>query len=156
MSKEEVTRFLLFTEQFKELNGRYQGIVGKYEGKGLTDREYEKVISEEVIPLAESVGCHFSLAEFLETILSAGGQLTDDELDKAVGGRGEYTDVRHVPFTISIKYSCEMAPDDETFATRFHGYDGCPDYSRRSIGPISPNIPLPGACCCMCRYLVTH
>ena len=91
MSKEQAMRFMLLTEADEDLKREYRGIVNRYEVKNLTEQEQEKIILEEVIPLAKSKGYDFSLGDFQELLQPAKKQLTDEELDEAVGGRGQFS-----------------------------------------------------------------
>lgn len=122
MSKEQAIRFMLLTKEDKDLKQKYQGIVNKYEGKNLTKEEQEKIILEEVIPLAKSKGYDFSLGDFQELLQSAKKQLTDEELEQTVGGRGRFTDHKYV-------YTCELVTGDTTFFMYlFNRISGCANY----------------------------
>lgn len=145
MSKEQAIRFLLLTERDEELKSKYKGIVNKYEGKNLTEEEYEKIIPAEVIPLAKSLGFDFSAGDFRELLQPVKKQLTDEELDEAVGGRGQFSR-QFAP--IEFTYLCELAPDDETFRMYYEKYlHNCPNYE-----PLSQNSALT-KCCDICKHI---
>ncbi|HCF70903.1 MAG TPA: hypothetical protein DER33_04835 [Syntrophomonas sp.] len=67
-----------------------------------------------MIPLARSTG--FDFQELLQPVKK---QLTDEELDKAVGGRGQFAE-----------FSCELALDDETFRMYYESFtrNNCPSF----------------------------
>ncbi|MDD4169456.1 MAG: hypothetical protein PHD36_04220 [Desulfotomaculaceae bacterium] len=102
MSKEQAIRFMMLTERDEELKGKYQGIVNKYEGKNFTEEKRKKIILEEVIPLAKTKGFDFSTGDFQELLQPAKKQLTDEELDQAVGGRGVITSLVRVRWSVVV------------------------------------------------------
>lgn len=129
MSKENALRFMLLTEEDQALRDKCNGATDRCAGWVLTEEERERVIREEIMPAAKSVGCEFSLEEFLEA-LPGSRPLADDELDKAVGGRGQYTHTYRFPTSShSITYVCEKAPNDTAFLRAFNG-GGCPWFER--------------------------
>ncbi|MBP7331142.1 MAG: hypothetical protein BWY65_01033 [Firmicutes bacterium ADurb.Bin373] len=116
MSKEQALRFMLLTEGDEDLKREFRSIVNRYKVKNLTEQEQEKIILEEMIPLAGSKGFDLSTEDFKELLQSVEKQLTDAELGQAVGGRGQFL----VPATEHIIF-CELAPDDETFLRIYKG-----------------------------------
>lgn len=89
MSKENVGRFLAFIQGNEEYKKKFECISNKYEGKKFTEKEKDKIILEEVIPIAKSIGYDFTVDEFHEVLKPVNRELTDEELDEAVGGRGQ-------------------------------------------------------------------
>ena len=116
MSKEQAMRFMLLTEADEDLKREYRGIVNRYEVKNLTEQEQEKIILEEVIPLASSKGFDLSTEDFKELLQPVKKQLIDAELDQAVGGRGQFFDP-----VGGYTFFCELTPDDETFWRIYKG-----------------------------------
>lgn len=108
MSKEQAIRFMLHIERDEELKRKYQDIKNKYEEKNLTKEEQEKIIMEEVIPLAKSMNFDFCTGDFQELLQPEKQQLNDEELDEVVGGSGQF-------ISGNLKYSCEKIHNNEEF-----------------------------------------
>jgi len=66
-----------------EIKTRLEQAMGKFSTEELTEEKIEKVYNEEVLPMAKEKGLEFTLEELQNPF---DGRLTDDELDKAVGG----------------------------------------------------------------------
>ncbi|MGI6711838.1 MAG: hypothetical protein ACOX4L_03765 [Bacillota bacterium] len=144
MSKEQAISFLLLTVRDEELKRKYKGILNKYEGKSLTEGEQKKIILEEVIPLAKSLGFDFSTEDFRELLQPVKKLLTDEELDEAVGGRGQFSEVYSI---LEFTYTCELAPDDETFRMYYmNNAQNCLSYE-----PLSQHIYK--RCCDTCKHI---
>lgn len=125
MPKEQVLRSIVFTERDEELRRKYQSIVDKYEGKGLTEEEYERAVWDEVISLAKGIGFDTGTGNFRELLYDS-KQLTDEELDAAVGGKGQFT---RMDADYTYTYSCELVTGDATFLLYlFNRIRGCANY----------------------------
>jgi hypothetical protein len=82
MSKANAQKFIKLMEEDEKLKAQVEKIVGKHSKKNLTREAAEKLINEEIMPIAKQKGLEFTYAE----LLNSNGKLSDDELDKVVGG----------------------------------------------------------------------
>jgi hypothetical protein len=64
MPKENALRFMMLAKTHEDVKRQYKDILNKYVGKDLTKEEHERIILQEVIPLAKSMGFDFSLEDF--------------------------------------------------------------------------------------------
>lgn len=144
MSKEQALRFMLLTEGDEDLKREFRSIVNRYKVKNLTEQEQEKIILEEMIPLAGSKGFDLSTEDFKELLQSVEKQLTDAELGQAVGGRGQFFDP-----VGGYTFFCELTPDDETFLRTYKGSGGvyCPSHEYRI-----PGMPYGRKSCITCKH----
>lgn len=139
MSKELATRFLLLLEKDGELGEAFQAIKARHESEGLSGEKLEEAITKEIVLLARAQGYDVCAGDLSGLLAGFPGEpLTDEELGRAVGGRGEQG-----------AYYCDFAPDDATFQARYlaRTFDnGCPSYEYRGRGYNQP------ACIC-CKHL---
>lgn len=93
MSKENAVRFLMRLEWDGDLKTRYLSAANKMQK--IDDVEKGKLFEQEIQPIAREAGCDFSFDEWKEFQVSPqDGELSDDDLDKVVGGEGQlYTSV---------------------------------------------------------------
>lgn len=137
MSKENALRFMLLMDKDEELERNYGNIRVKYEDQHLSEEERDKIVLEEVIPLAKAAGFDLSLEDMKALYKPVGRELADEELDEVVGGRGEFTITHQNTIGITrFTYYCELAPDNQTFIARKKASLGndCPDYRWQGIG----------------------
>ncbi|HEX2926372.1 MAG TPA: hypothetical protein VHP38_08985 [Ruminiclostridium sp.] len=130
MAKETALRFMMIVEKDKEIRIAFDSIMGKYEGKNLSKDEWDKVIQNEVIPFAKKYGYDFTPEDLAELQKTAGGKMSDEELDRVVGGRGEFSQIdKGWIYTMILTTFCDFMPDDQTFKTRYEEFPtDCPDY----------------------------
>lgn len=131
MSKENALRFMIAKDKDKTIKNEMNVIMDTYERENLSEDEWDRVLKEEIMPLAQKHGFDFSLEDFKQLQKPTEGKLSDEELDKVTGGRGEITlsfrnKYRHI---ISYHAYCDYAPDDQTFRMRYdqHPTD-CPNF----------------------------
>lgn len=144
-SKEQAYRFMMFTEVNEDLKQRYQSIMSKFEGKDLTKEEQTEIIRTEVMPLAKSIGFDFGTEDFRELLQPATMQLTDEELDKAVGGLIEFTTVdkkRHVCYFLDNSLRSAYAFRDYFFIE----VGTCPHYVFKKHRGVMPDLHWCGSC----------
>ncbi len=108
---------MLIVNKDEELKGKYTSIVNKCESEDLSDKEWDKVIQEELIPLAKATGFDISLEDFKSLQKLTAKNLADDELEQIVGGMGKF--VKYV-YKIPSYLSCELAPNDQTFINYYN------------------------------------
>lgn len=151
MSKENATRFMMMKDKDETIKNAFDAIMGKYEGKILSKDEQDKALREEIIPLAKEYGYEFTLEDFAK--LQADGKLSDEELGQITGGRGEFSKTYTCHFLTGTTilhntYSCDYAPDDQTFETRYNQFqnNNCPDYK-------NPGIGAPQRICINCEHM---
>jgi hypothetical protein len=146
MSQEQAIRFMLYMKGDKVLKREYEAIVREYKNINITTEQMVSIIRERILPLAKDIGHEISPEELIQLFdMPDAGTLTDDELAKAVGGRGQFS--RYYPHPtfrngewvqdkFEDVYSCEKAADDASFK---YFYDagpgnGCPSYQHVGIG----------------------
>ena len=138
MSKENAIRFMMVKDKDEAIKNAFDAIMGKYQGKILSKNDQDKVLKEEIIPLAKQYGYEFTLEDFAE--LQTEGKLSDEELGQITGGRGEYSDSHTLnspfgPIPVTTVFSCDYASDNETFRTRCkYGDTNCPDFEYNGNG----------------------
>ncbi|MGI6358363.1 MAG: hypothetical protein ACOX2K_06705 [Bacillota bacterium] len=137
VAKQQALRFILLTEVDEELKQKYQDLTNQLERKQSTGEDWERIVLDQVIPLAKGVGFDFSVGDFREMLQLAHRQLTDEELNRAVGGAAQIGPL-----------SCELVPDKATFRARLkRWYDSeCPHFSRQWDGTVSTT-------CWDCKHL---
>jgi hypothetical protein len=116
MSKENAIRFLMAKDKDEGLKSAFKTIMDKYAGN-LSEDEIDKMLQEEIIPLAKEYGYDFTPEDFKELQKPDAHRLSDEKLDGVTGGRGQFV----VPgvtkelnlFTITL--SCDFMPCDEIF-----------------------------------------
>ncbi len=138
MSKDNFFRFIMLTDLDKDLKKKYEEIMDKCKFKTLTKGNWDKVIKEELIPLAKENGFEFSLEDMKEQEKPTYGEISDDDLEQVAGGRAEYTHTYNFgKGDIRKKYSCEFASDESTFELIFNLNSRCPNYSERVSAGVS-------------------
>jgi hypothetical protein len=123
---------MMIVEKDIEIKNAFNSIINKYEGTNLSKSEWDKVVQSEVIPFAKKYGYDFTLEDLAELQKTAGGKMSDEELDGVVGGRGEFSQIdKGWIYTMILTTFCNFMPDDQTFKTRYEEFPtDCPDYVR--------------------------
>jgi hypothetical protein len=89
MSIENAMGFFEKVRTDQDLKSKYQDILGNLREKSITEK-LVKTVEQEVISLAKSAGYDFSVEELKDYKKIAPKQLSEEELDMIVGGRGEF------------------------------------------------------------------
>lgn len=88
MSQESAMRFLMLLERDSDLKGKYLSAFTEMEK--LDEAEKGKLLEREILPMAKEAGFEFSIDELKEFQGAAKtGELSDEDLDKVVGGEGQ-------------------------------------------------------------------
>ncbi len=117
MSKEDLNEFMMLTEADKSLKEKYNRIMYKLQGKNATDEDWNKVILEELIPLAKENGFELSLEEIKSLGEKTTSVLSDDELREVVGGSVRVVSRGYLVY-------CHMPSiDEETFRIHLDSYN---------------------------------
>lgn len=131
MAKEDALRFMVVMEKDEKIKSAFNSIMHKYEGMNLSKDEWDKAIKNEVIPFAKKNGFDFIPEDLAELQKTAGGEISDEELDQVAGGRGEFSETIYSMFVSHVerRMACDFAPDDQTFKTRYYqNPTDCPDF----------------------------
>lgn len=122
MSKESAMRFFIMLERKSDLKDQYASIVDEMEK--LDDPGKDKLTELKILPMAKEAGFEFTVDDYKEFLSSvSSGELSDDELDKVVGG---YVQVR-----VSACVHCFKLDDAALVqkAINSNGFDYvCPSY----------------------------
>jgi predicted ribosomally synthesized peptide with nif11-like leader len=123
MSIESAMRFFMSMEMNSELKNKYLGVISDVQKHD--EAEKDKVIEQEILPLAKEAGFEFSIAELKEFQATLKeGKLSDDDLEQVVGG---YVQLRYPGCIHCFKY------DDPEYIRKAMASDGfsyvCPGYS---------------------------
>jgi hypothetical protein len=105
--------------------------MGKYERKKLSEDEWDYILKEEIMPLAKKNGFDFTQEDFEQLQNPIEGKLSEEELDKVTGGRGEITLSFRNKYHHNITYHayCDYVPDDQTFRMRYdQNPTDCPNF----------------------------
>jgi hypothetical protein len=130
MSKENAIRFMMMKDKDEAIKSAFDAILSKCDGKILSKDDQDKVLREEVIPLAKKYGFDFTSDDLDKAQNAFVGRLSDEELDQIAGGKGQFTETffGQIHGLIST-YTCDYAPDDQTLETYYNQLStGCPDY----------------------------
>ena len=152
MSKENAMRFLMAKDKNENIKSALDTVLSKYEGINLSGDDWDKVLQEEVIPLAKTNGYDFSPKDLKEIQSDAGEKLSDEELDGISGGSGQFT-IWHSFYSkfviIRNIISCKYVPDDATFESRYYATQtDCSYYQYSGCGANIPSC----VCCANCSY----
>jgi hypothetical protein len=131
MSKENAIRFMMLIERDEEVKSKYDNIMGKLESKNLSHGDWDNVINEELIPFAKELGYEFSPEDMKELEKPADGTLSDEELERVVGGRAQfsctdtYKNLNGNTVTRTVHRSCEIIRSDSVFKFEYfrHPHD---------------------------------
>lgn len=131
MSKENAKQFLKLMQEDTELSIRLEQAMKKLSNEELNKENIEKVFNEEVVLIAKERGLEFTLEELQNPY---DGRLTDDELDKAVGG---ITD-ENGNWLTTVGFSCGKWKEDSDEWLGVRGTCGSCKYWGRGRGPQFP------------------
>lgn len=101
VSKVNAQKFVNLMQEDESLKAQVKEIVGKYNTGNFTKEVAEKLINNEIIPIAKARGLDFSFAELQNP---NDGELSDSDLEKVLGG---ITDGNGNWITMCY-YSCNM------------------------------------------------
>jgi hypothetical protein len=151
MAKEAALRFMMIVEKDKEIKNAFNSIMNKYEETNLSNEEWDKVIQNEVIPFAKKYGYDFTPEDLAELQKMADGEISDEELNQVVGGRGQYSETvtaltRGGTSIVTYTKACDFASDDQTFIAFMDGKIDCPDYVWKGRGASNRS------CLCCAHY----
>ncbi len=132
MSKDNAFRFMIIKNKDESIKSAYDAILSKYQGKNLSDNEWDDVLKEEIIPLAKEYGYDFTPEDLKELQKNAEGKLSDEELSEVTGGGRKYFWWESVDTCY-----CEYAGhDDPAFLKHYsQEYADCPSYEWEHFSP---------------------
>lgn len=149
MSMDHAIRFMMYLDKNVELKKEYEAVVQEYEGADLTEEDLERVLRENLLPLAVSVGFEIDPTDLKQLFMAHYAvPLTEDELEQTVGGRGEFKGQIVInPFAVrTYKFSCELAPNNAYLLNMYYSEDYCPNFRR--VGNNSIDKSAKGICYC--------
>ncbi|HEX2925336.1 MAG TPA: hypothetical protein VHP38_03615 [Ruminiclostridium sp.] len=133
MSKENAIRFLMAKNKDECVKSAFNTIMDQYAGRYLSEDERDKILREEIIPMAKKHGYDLTPEDFNDLKKTAPERLEDEELDMVAGGRGQIDEylIGTTATILTDTIYCNCAPDNQTFIMRYNIYSDnhCPDYS---------------------------